>query len=254
VAPTLRRVSVTVPAGEAEIARARLLALAPAGFEEVDGGDRLELAVYGDADVEAAIRAAFPDITTEPVEPGWEDAWRAFHRPVRAGGLWIGPPWVAPPPGEITVVVDPGRAFGTGAHPTTRACVELLAARQRGCVLDAGCGSGVLAVAAARLGFGPVFALDKEPAAVEATTLTAARNDVRVEVALGDVLATDLPAVDLVVANLELAAVERLLRRRPAVAVITSGYLAHEMPLAQGWEHAARLEIDGWAADVFAAV
>ena len=61
------------------------------------------------------------------VEPGWEDRWRSFHRPARAGGLWIGPPWEHPDPGEPAVVIDPGRAFGTGAHATTRLCVELMA-------------------------------------------------------------------------------------------------------------------------------
>ena len=148
----------------AEIARALLLALAPSGFEELETDGRLELVVYADDDEsERRIRAEFENVTSQPVEPGWEDAWRDFHRPVRAGGLWVGPPWETPPPGEPAVVVDPGRAFGTGAHPTTRACIELLARRRRTSVLDAGCGSGVLAVAAVRLGFGPVFARRRRP-------------------------------------------------------------------------------------------
>jgi phytoene dehydrogenase-like protein len=87
----------------------------------------LELAAYVSAEVERTIRGAFDGVSSQPVEPGWEDRWRAFHRPVRAGGLWIGPPWETPPAGAPSVVVDPGRAFGTGAHATTRACIELLA-------------------------------------------------------------------------------------------------------------------------------
>jgi ribosomal protein L11 methyltransferase len=251
-APRLRRVSIRVPAAEAEIARARLLALAPAGFEEVDVSPDLELAVYADAATEDRLRDVFEHVSVEEVEPGWEDAWRAFHRPVRAGGVWIGPPWESPPADEIAVVVDPGSAFGTGAHPTTRACIELLARRSRGSLLDAGCGSGVLAVAAARLGFGPVFAVDHDPAAVEATTRTAAANGVDVRVARADALTDELPGVDLLVANIELRAVEALVPRRPAPMAIVSGYLVSDRPSAVAWEHVERLELDGWAADVLA--
>jgi ribosomal protein L11 methyltransferase len=243
-------VAVRVPADGAEVARARLLPFAPAGFEEVEGDGWLELAVYVEERGETRLRAAFDDVTVQPVEAGWEDRWRAFHRPVMAGGLWIGPPWDAPPDGIAAVVVDPGRAFGTGAHPTTRACVELLADLERGSCLDAGCGSGVIAVAAARLGFAPVVAVDLDPAAVEAAAATAHRNGVAVEVRHADVLRDALPETDLVVANIELAAVERLLARLRATTALTSGYLAHEAPADTGWERVARLELDGWAADV----
>ena len=139
-----------MPTAEAEIARARFLALAPTGFEEVDLGYDIELAAYTDEAGEEEIGSAFGGrVSSEPILPGWQERWRAFHRPVRAGGLWIGPPWETPSPGEPAVVVDPGRAFGTGAHPTTRACIELLAGLGRCCILDAGTGSGVIAVAAA---------------------------------------------------------------------------------------------------------
>ena len=232
-----------------EIARARLLPLAPAGFEEVDDGADVELAVYVDATGEERVRAEFDDVRATRVEAGWENRWRTFHRPVRIAGLWIGPPWEEPPAGEPTVVVDPGRAFGTGAHPTTRACIELLAGAARGSVLDAGCGSGVLAVAAARLGFGPVFAVDDDPLAVEAVERTALENGVRVSVSAADVLVDPLPRVDVVVANIELRAVEALLARQPARTVITSGYLARETPLAAGYEHVEHVELDGWRAD-----
>jgi ribosomal protein L11 methyltransferase len=188
-----------------------------------------------------------------PVDPRWEDRWRDFHRSVRAGGLWIGPPWEEAPASEPAVFVDPGRAFGTGAHPTTRACIELLAHAVRGSVLDAGCGSGVIAVAAARLGFEPVFALDDDEHAVEATRRTAAANGVHVEAVAGDVLTARLPVVEVVVANIELRVVDALLARQPAPIAITSGYLVEERPIAAGWSHVERLELEGWAADVFAA-
>jgi ribosomal protein L11 methyltransferase len=239
-----------VPAAEVEIARARLLALEPGGFEEHDRGSEVELTAYVDAEGEERIRAAFGAVTSLPVEEGWEDRWRSFHRPVRAGGLWIGPPWEAPPAGEPAVVVDPGRAFGTGAHPTTRACVELLVRLERASLLDAGCGSGVLAVAACRLGFAPVHALDADPAAVEVATATVRLNAVSVAVGAGDVLRDELPSVDVVVANIELSVVEALLARDPAPVALTSGYLAHETPVVAGWERTDRIELEGWAADV----
>lgn len=240
-----------MPEAEAEIARARLLPLVPAGFEEVEVGRSLELAAYTDEVGEERIREVFERVAVAPVEPGWEDAWRAFHRPVRAGGLWIGPPWESAPAGGQAVVVDPGRAFGTGAHPTTRACVDLLSGLERGSLLDAGCGSGVIAVAAVRLGFAPVFAVDVDSTAVDAAAETARRNRVQVEVRRADVLTDGLPLAELVVANIELRVVETLLARVPATRAITSGYLAHEAPRVARWERVARLELEGWAADVF---
>ena len=231
-----------------------MLELAPSGFEELEGDGWLELATYVDAVGEAGLRAALGEVvSSSPVEGGWEDRWRAFHRPVRAGGLWIGPPWERAPRDAVSVVVDPGRAFGTGAHPTTRLCVELLARSERGSLLDAGCGSGVLGVAAVRLGYDPVHAVDLDPAAVGVAGETASLNAVRVQVRRADVLRDELPAVDLVVANIELHAVETLLARHPAPRAITSGYLAREAPVAPGWEHRNRLVLDGWAADVFRA-
>ena len=170
---------------------------------------------------------------------------------MRAGGLWIGPPWSTPPAGEEAVVVDPGRAFGTGAHPTTRACIGLLSTLERGSLLDAGCGSGVVAVAAARLGFAPVVAVDLDEVAVDVATETARLNDVVVEVSRADVLRDELVFVDVVVANIEFGIVERFLERATARVAITSGYLQAETPKASRWTRLDRLELDGWAADVF---
>lgn len=231
-----------------------MLALVPGGFEERDLGGGVELVAYVDGAVEELLRSAFGSVAAEPVEPGWEDRWRAFHRPVRAGGIWIGPPWERPPAGAPAVVVEPGRAFGTGAHPTTRLCVELLVRVDPGSVLDAGCGSGVLAVAAARIGFAPVFAVDVDGSAVEVARDTVRTNGVEVAVTQGDVLRDELPAVDLVVANIELHAVEELLARRAAARAITSGYLASDRLRASGWRAVDRLELDGWAADALEAL
>ena len=211
----------------------------------------MELAVFTDDAGEILVREVFSDVRSEEVAPGWEDRWKEFHRPVGAGGLWIGPPWSPRPHGENTVVVDPGRAFGTGAHPTTRACIELLARLERGSLLDAGCGSGVVAVAAARLGFAPIVAVDLDEVAVEVAALTARANGIEIDVHHADVLHDELPSTDVLVANIELGVVEQLLARARSAVVVTSGYLAADAPQAPGWAEVDRLELEGWAADVF---
>jgi len=249
----LRRIALRVPDGEAEQVRARLLELSPDGVEEVDvDGGSVELAVYASSEGAAELLAELPGATVEPVIEGWEDAWRDFHRPVVAGGLWLGPPWRTPPDPAQAVVIDPGRAFGTGAHPTTRLCVELLATGLRGgSLLDVGCGSGVLSIAAVRLGFAPVLAVDVDPVAVETTRENAAANGVAVDAAVLDALAEPLPVADVAVANVLLGPVEAILARLDAREAITSGYLAGERPAHAGWEQVETVELDGWAADRF---
>jgi ribosomal protein L11 methyltransferase len=249
----LRRIAVRVPDGEAEPVRARLLEVSPVGFEELElDGGTVELAVYADSDGAAELLAKLPGATVEPVAEGWEDAWRDFHRPVVAGGLWLGPPWETPPDPSRAVVIDPGRAFGTGAHPTTHLSVDLLAnAATRGSLLDVGCGSGVVAIAAARLGFAPVHAVDLDPVAVEVTRTNARVNGVAVETAVADALTGALPSVDVAVANVLLRPVELILARLDAQEAITSGYLAGERPAHAGWRHVATRAAAGWAADRF---
>ena len=247
----LVRISAGVPLTRAEEARAAALELVPTGFEETETADLLTLSFYVEESAVAAIRAVFPGAEIAPVPSGWEDGWRAFHRPARVGGLWIGPPWEQPGPDELAVVIDPGRAFGTGAHPTTRLCVELLARSERGSLLDVGCGSGVLSIAASRLGFGPILAVDNDPIAVETTIANAAVNGVALEAVLLDGESDELPRADVAVANVLLAPVEKILARLDAGAAITSGYLATDLPVAPGWQRVDRVELDGWAADRF---
>jgi len=248
----LRRVSVRARGDDAEPLRALLLDLVPAGLEEHQTADAVELAVYVELDRVAALREALPDAAVEPVENGWEEAWRAFHRPVEVAGVWLGPPWETPPDGALAVVIDPGRAFGTGAHPTTRLCIELLARiTPTGSLLDVGCGSGVLAIAAARLGFDPITCVDVDPVAVETTIANAAANGVTVEAQVLDALSEPLPVADIAVANVLLAPVETILARVDAREAITSGYLERERPAHPGWAHAETAVLDGWAADRF---
>ena len=196
--------------------------------------------------------AEFPDASIVEIEDGWEDRWREFHRPVRIGSLWVGPPWEAPPADALTVVIDPGRAFGTGAHPSTRLCLELLLEEPLGSLLDIGCGSGVISIAAARLGFKPVTALDVDEVAVEVTRENALANGVEIEtLAAADARTGALPHADLAVANISLEAIEAVAASVTSPRLITAGYLGRDLPELYPYRHAGRRELDGWAADLF---
>jgi ribosomal protein L11 methyltransferase len=242
---------VRVPLALAEEARARMIELVPEGFEERERGAELELAAYTDSHTGSRIARAFGAAREDDVAPDWADRWRTFHRPVRAGPFWVGPSWEGAPEDAVAIVIDPGLAFGTGAHPTTRLCLELIAELDRGSILDAGCGSGVLAVAAGMIGFAPVHARDDDRFAVETTSANAAANGVDVEVACGDVTSDELPETRVVVANIALAAVETVAARVRATELVTSGYLERDAPTVPDWRHIERRVLDGWAADQF---
>jgi ribosomal protein L11 methyltransferase len=194
--------------------------------------------------------AAFGAGRAEAVSEDWVDRWRRFHRPARIGPLWVGPPWESPPSDALAVVIDPGRAFGTGAHPTTRLCLELLLDAPRGSVLDVGCGSGVLAIAASRLGFAPVVAVDVDPTAVETSGATAAANGAAVDVRLADARTDTLPEAAVALVNVSLDVVDLVAPRIESPLLIASGYLASDVPGVAGRRSAGRRERDGWAADL----
>jgi ribosomal protein L11 methyltransferase len=242
---------VRVPSQRAEEARAIMVELFPEGFEEVAHGKDLELAAYANPGSEERFWQAFgPGAATE-VPEGWEDAWKRFHRPARVGSLWLGPPWETPDADAVAVVIEPGRAFGTGAHATTRLCLELMLDRPRGSVVDVGCGSGILAIAAAKLGFAPVAAIDVDPDAIAASAENARTNRVELDLRQADALRDDIPSASLAVANVTRDLVERAADRVLAAELVASGYNAGERPALTGWQHRERREAEGWAADLF---
>lgn len=219
--------------GEAELLL--LLHIFPDGVEELDGA----FAVYADEPP-----VGFDVVQVDDVADGWEDEWKSFHHGVHIGRFWVGPPWE-------TIVIDPGRAFGTGAHATTRLTLELLQRLEPASLLDIGCGSGVLSIAAAKLGFEPVYGVDLDDAAIESTLANAQVNGVVVRAQRADALADELPRTEVALANVQLEVVERLLPRLECVRVVTSGYLDRDRPNVAGWVASDRAEADGWAADLF---
>jgi ribosomal protein L11 methyltransferase len=230
-----------------------MLELFPEGFEEVDWSDGVELVAYTDPGGEERLWHTFGGARSEDVAADWRDRWKAFHHPVRVGPLWIGPPWEEPPADAIAVSIEPGRAFGTGAHPTTQLCAELLLELERGSLLDLGCGSGVLSIVAAKVGFAPVLAFDTDENAVAATRANATANEVDVETTLADVLTQDLPSTDVALANITRPTLESLSPRLRSRRLVSSGYLPTEETTLAGFRHVRRLTRDSWAADLYEA-
>jgi ribosomal protein L11 methyltransferase len=216
------RLAVRVHRAQAELVLAELLELAPSGVEESElAGGLVEYAVYGAAgeipslpDLKAAAGDALVEISTSETADDWQERWKQFHRPVlieapssadalrRLPALCVRPPWESEVPrasGAVEqIVIDPGQAFGTGGHATTRLCLELLlelAAHERalGRLIDVGSGSGVLAIAASRLGFAPVLALDHERESVEAARANALVNEAEIEIRRFDLRTEPLP-------------------------------------------------------------
>jgi ribosomal protein L11 methyltransferase len=232
------RLAVRVRHEQAELVLAELLELAPAGVEELLVDENtVEYAVYGASgelpslpDLKAAAGDALVEISTSETADDWQERWKRFHRAVlieaprspddvdrTVPAVEVRPPWdsAGARAGEQieSIVIDPGQAFGTGAHASTRLCLGLLLElaaldRARGALLDVGTGSGVLAIAAARLGFAPVLGLDHERESIEAASANAAINDVQVAVRRFDLRSETLPWMDapggvpIVLANL----------------------------------------------------
>ncbi len=229
-----------------------MLELFPEGFEEADDGKLLEFSAYTGADGERRARADFGAVLTSEVPADWEERWKRFHRPVEIDGMWVGPPWEPAPAGMTSITIDPGRAFGTGGHATTRLCLELLSPLARGSLLDVGCGSGILSIAAARLGFSPVIAVDHNASAVDATLRNAEANGVTLDVRRLDARADPLPPANIVLANISEQTVALVAPRLVCDTLVTSGYFEPHVPRLAGYRRLERRTLDGWAADLHA--
>ena len=260
------RLAVRARADGADRVLTALLELAPSGVEEVDGDGFVEYAVYGTPgelpelpEGEAEVAGVPVSVRGEEVPDDWAERWKRFHAPVLvAGRVYVRPPWEEPPvrPGVVDLVVDPGRAFGTGSHPTTRMCLELLLELEpRASFADLGCGSGVLAIAAAKLGFEPVVGLDSDRGAVEATEANARANGVILErVERANLREQAPPQADVVAANLMRPLLLRVaeLMGEPPRAMIVSGLLEGEgdevAPAFHPLRVERRLSSAGWEA------
>jgi ribosomal protein L11 methyltransferase len=256
-------------AGGADRLLAEAYEAGAAGCEERETGDGgKELLLYVEADraaaVEGALRAVGVDSeigAPEPVgERDWSSEWRAkLGAVVVSTRLVVRPPFVEHPrvPGQVQVVIEPGQAFGTGGHESTRLALALLdrwlaKLGREPVVLDVGTGSGVLAVAAAKLGARRAVGLDLDPLATEAAARAAADNGVagRVEVVTGGIEALGPGHFDLVVANLLRREVEPILARVlahvvPGGAGIFTGLLeADREAIVAGLEAAGFVVVD----------
>jgi ribosomal protein L11 methyltransferase len=185
------RLAVRCPPEQADLVLAELTVLAPNGVEEEHGPGYVEYAIYGGegelpelGELDAAVGEGTVEVVATEIPDDWADRWRDFHKPLLIGDrLWLRPSWEPPRDGAIDVVIDPGRAFGTGAHPTTRLCLEFLLELEAGgngggSLTDLGTGSGVLAIAAAKLGWVSVSGYDHEQSALEAAAGNAQANGV----------------------------------------------------------------------------
>jgi ribosomal protein L11 methyltransferase len=228
-----------------------MLELFPEGFAEQPLGEEVELIAFTDEAGAGRLRESFGAVASLPVDPGWEQEWKRFHIPAVVGSLWIGPPWERPEPGLMRVVIDPGLAFGTGAHPTTQLCLEILHVLEPGSLLDVGCGSGVLAIAASTLGFGPVVAIDSDEAAVEVTGRNAAANSLVLDIRHVDALTEPLPDAENVLANIDLSTLAGLAPPLGCQMLVTSGYYENDWPIFPAFDHVRRRARDNWAADLF---
>jgi ribosomal protein L11 methyltransferase len=259
------RLAVQAPREAAEQVLAALLELAPAGVEQVDGDGFVEYAVYGAPGELPALREGIGEVggvrvkvSGGEVPDDWSERWKRFHAPVLVDGrLYVRPPWEEPAvrPGVVEIVIDPGQAFGTGGHPTTRMCLELmLGLEPRGSFADLGCGSGVLAIAAAKLGFQPVVAVDSDAASLVAASQNARANGVRLNwPSKIDLMRSMPPRARTLAANLTTPTLRRLAEvvDPPPSALIASGLLEEEaddlVAAFRGLAERRRLRDRGWA-------
>lgn len=236
---------LTVP--RSEVALAELHEAGTAGIEDHD--DRLVAWFPEDADLGALCARLGGTIEIREQED-WSEKWREGIRPIRVGPIVIVPPWLAHEACDgLRIVIDPAMAFGTGDHPTTRGCLASLvrAVRAGDRILDFGCGTGILAIAARKLGAAHALAVDCDPSAIAHARANADVNGVTIETAVAE----DPPGGerDIVVANIQSSVLFPLLPRlrtlvAPGGTLVLSGLLAEEEVPLDGIS--ARFVEGGW--------
>jgi ribosomal protein L11 methyltransferase len=264
------RLAVRCAPDQAELVLAELTVLAPNGVEEERGPGYVEYAIYGGegelpelGEVDAVVAGRPIEVTSTEIPDDWADRWRDFHKPLLVGErLWLRPSWEPPREGAIDLIVDPGQAFGTGAHPTTRLCLEYLleladAGENVGALTDLGTGSGVLAIAATKLGWSPVTGYDHEPAAIEASAANASINGVELRLQRQN-LRESLPELaPTCVANMTspiLKAIAGHLSAQAPGVFVLSGILPNELSevtdafAPAGYAEQGRRQLGDWAA------
>jgi ribosomal protein L11 methyltransferase len=259
----MRELVLTIPREAVDDVLDRLLPIAPAGVREVNRGDQVELLMRGaqapGRDEAGRAAGAWPHRLRERTVPDdWRERRLADYEPeVIADRIVVRPAWApSPPPGLIDVALTDSAAFGGGRHPTTRTCLELLAGvKPFGSFADLGCGSGVIAIAAAALGWAPVSAVDVQPVSVEAVHANAALNGVAVAASALDLLAHPPPLAAAFAANVPPVVHERLAALLasplPSIALV-SGFGADEAPSVlsayaqRGLRVRVQLDAHGW--------
>lgn len=238
----------------------------PGGLHLREVGEQVELAILAtegtpdEEELRALAGASLVELRAREVSADWRERRLARYEPlVVAARFLLRPEWA--PPGEdpalIEIALTQTGSFGTGMHPTTQACLASLAELDaRGSLADIGCGSGVLSIAAAKLGFSPVIAVDIEPTSVATACGNAARNGVELDARRIDVATEPPPPADTVLANLPPAVHAGLARhlRRAPVTLIASGFKPEKIPaVASAWEEhglqvADEVRASEWAA------
>jgi ribosomal protein L11 methyltransferase len=241
--------TLRVASEEADEVLDAVLPALPGGVHIREDGDRVEMTVTaapgtpGEDELRRLVGPRLLELRTAEASDDWRERRLARYQPlIVAGRFLMRPEWA--PPGEdpelIEIVLEQSPAFGTGLHPTTQACLAVLAEMEpAGSIVDLGCGSGVLSIAAAKLGWPTVVAIDIDPSSVAIARNNASRNGVEVDVRRLDVASEPSPEADTVVANVppqvHIAMAERI-ETAPST-LIASGFKPEEIPaVASGWE------------------
>jgi ribosomal protein L11 methyltransferase len=254
---TYQTLTVDLPETESEAAQDLLHELGAMGLEVRDregptmpgvrapaAGEHILVAYFDDADTAEQARAemheAYPSARLELAEEqqqDWSNAWKAHIKSVQVGRLWVGPPWEAQnaPADKVRLVIEPKMAFGTGDHPTTSLCLgavdDYMSTHPGASVLDVGTGTGVLAIAAKKLGAGRVVGTDNDPVSVELSRENAVDNGTPDVELSGKELTAVEGTFDLVVANI---LANTLIELAPLIApkvkdkLLMAGVLAHQ--------------------------